>query len=79
MCGLFSFGHAGFFGGMSMFLLWAVVIGLILWGATRMGRHALHTRYTPYGGNALEIARERYAKGEISKDEFDRLKKDLSC
>jgi putative membrane protein len=78
MCGLFGFGHMGFFGGILMFVFWAFVIGLILWGATRMGRHAHYMRNAPYGGNALEIARERYAKGEISKEEFEQLKKDLS-
>lgn len=29
--------------------------------------------------NALEILKKRYAKGEISKREFDKMKKDISA
>lgn len=62
-----------FFGGW-MWLLWIVIIGLIVWGVvafTRRGEST--TKRTP-----LEIAKERYAKGEISKEEFEKLKRDLS-
>jgi hypothetical protein len=30
------------------------------------------------GDSALAIAKERYARGEISKEEFDQIKRDLS-
>ena len=81
MCGLFGFGfgHMGMFGGFFMFIFWALVIGLIIWGVTRMGRYAGRpSRYARYETGALDIARERYARGEISKEEYEQLKRDLS-
>ena len=32
----------------------------------------------PAHNNSVEIAKQRYAKGEINKDEFAQLKKDLA-
>jgi putative membrane protein len=61
------------FGGIMMVLFWGGLIALVVWGINRMTRR---------GGNLarkgpLDIARERYARGEISKDQFEQLKKDL--
>lgn len=55
----------------------AVVIGLIIWGIVALVRHS-RSGSAGRGNGALAIARERYARGEVSKEEFDRIKKDLS-
>jgi putative membrane protein len=68
----------GIFGGLFMLLFWGlIIVGLILlvrwlWDHTRTGG-------TQGGGeSALEILKRRYAKGEINKEEFDRMKRDLA-
>ena len=48
----------------------AVLLGI--WAFSRSGRH------THEENGAWAIARERYARGEVSKEEFDRIKKGLS-
>ena len=61
------------FGGIWMVVLWGGIIGVIVWGINRLVRHNNQvTRQTP-----LEIAKERYARGEITRKEFEQIKKDL--
>ena len=60
-------------GGVWMFLFLAVIIGLIVWGITRLiGQDTIKTK-----NSALDLVKERYARGEISKEEFEQIKKDL--
>lgn len=60
-------------GGILMFLFWGGLIALIVWGVTRLTRSDESiTRHTP-----LEVAKERYARGEINKEQFEQIKKDL--
>jgi putative membrane protein len=61
-----------FFGGW-MIIFWVVVIGLIVWAVVWLSRRGGSIpRRSP-----LDIAKERYASGEISKEEFEEIKKRL--
>ena len=66
--------HMSFgFGGVFMGLILLVIIGLIIYFVINGQNLVQHEgRETP-----LEILKKRYAKGEISKDEYERIKKDL--
>jgi putative membrane protein len=60
------------FGGLWMVVFWGGLIALIVWGITKLLRRDA-SKHDP-----LDVAKERYAKGEISKKDFEQLKKDLS-
>jgi putative membrane protein len=53
----------------------ALIFAIIRW-IRRGGRGAWHQRD---GHTALDILKERYAKGEINKAEFEEKKKDISA
>ncbi len=60
------------FGGVIMLVFWGAIIWLVVWGIKK-----LTERDTRGGKSALDIARERYARGEITKEQFEQLKRDL--
>jgi len=66
-----------FFGGW-MIIVWVAVIALIVWGVIALVKHNSSTTDTPQKRNPIEIAKERYAKGEISKEEYEEITKNLS-
>jgi len=62
------------FGGIFTVIFWGGLIALIVWGIAKLVRRGDSSpRHSP-----LDVAKERYAKGEISKGEFEQIKKDLS-
>jgi putative membrane protein len=63
------------FGGFFGLVILVSIILLIVWAARRSSGAGWSSQ--PGGKNALDIARERYARGEISKAEFDEIKKNL--
>ena len=69
-----GFGWWAMLGGLWMLVFWGGLIALIVWGVHRLTGH----NRAGAKGSPLDIARERYARGEISRDEFEQLRKDLS-
>ena len=65
-----------FFGGFWMIVFWGAIIALIVWVVIRLSRREDTTSSSKV--SALDTAKERYAKGEITKAEFDQIKKDIS-
>jgi putative membrane protein len=69
----------GWLGSILMIAFWILIlvglVFLIKWLIQSTGRD----KTTGSGGNrSLEILKERYARGEIDKEEFETKKKDLS-
>lgn len=67
-------GHMLGFGGGFMWIFWVLLVVLVI----------LALKTVVLGGNhwlgrssALEILEERYARGEIDRDEFEQKRKDL--
>jgi len=61
-------------GGVWMLLFWGLVIWLIVWGIRKITESGKGSS----GKSPLDIAKDRYARGEISRAEFEQIKKDLS-
>lgn len=68
-------GMMGWFGGgIMMALFWILLILAVVWIVREVsGRNSSSSD----SNRALEILKERYAKGEIDKKEFEEKKKDL--
>jgi putative membrane protein len=69
-----NFGLFGF-GWIFMILFWVLVILVIVWLVKTL---AGKTSGQAKNLTAQEILKQRYAKGEISKKEFEQMKKDIS-
>jgi putative membrane protein len=71
----YLFNGMGWWGMGIVVLFWAGIIWLIVWAVRRANdRGGSGTA----GQSALDIAKTRYARGEITRDQFEQIKKDLS-
>ena len=61
--------------GVGMVLFWGLIIALIVFVVRSLGNDAAR------GGDKtpIQMLKERYARGEIGKDEFEQKKRDLEA
>lgn len=64
-----------FAGGFMMIVFWAILIGLVVWAVREVSGKRSDTAHSD--SQALAILKERYARGEIDKEEFETKKKDI--
>lgn len=78
------YGWMGGYGWIGMIIglvFWLVVLGglawLIVWAVRRSGT-GNYASQTPAGISAKEIAQQRYARGEITREQYQQLIEDLN-
>lgn len=86
MMGSWGYGHMGgfgWFGWIGMVLVWILLALAVVWlwrtldlSRALRGWDSGQRSHRPDG--ALQILRERFARGEIAEDEFESMKRQLS-
>jgi putative membrane protein len=70
------YGGMGFWWLLNAFFIIFVIVGialLVVWIVKQWGAEG----HTARGESAMDVLKKRYARGEITKDEFDSMKKDI--
>lgn len=70
-------GMHGFSGGVVMILFCVLLIIGIVYLVRNISNTSSDSNKRQREDNAINIARERYARGEISKEEYERIIEDL--
>jgi len=71
---MMGWGGYGLFGGIFMIIFWV----LIIFAVFILLRNGIVTKNDTKEKSPMDILKERYAKGEIDKKEFEEKKKDLA-
>jgi putative membrane protein len=68
---MYYIGHMGYFGGVTMIIFLGLVIWLVIW-LINQNKNRNEFKETP-----LHIIKRRYAEGEITKKQFEDMKKEI--
>lgn len=75
-CGGFGFPFMGM--GLGMLVFWVLIIGGVVWLVQSLARGTGSSPILPQGESPLDILKKRYARGEITKEQFEGMKRDLN-
>jgi putative membrane protein len=78
MWGYDGYGFGGGAMGIGMLFFWGLIIAAIVVLARGLGAGSGRGEPKVREKTALDILRERYARGEIDKNEFEQKRRDLS-
>lgn len=68
--------HFGFgYGGIFMWIIFLIVIGLLIYFIVQTQK--TKDRTPTQNESPLDILKRRYAKGELTREEYEKMKKDL--
>lgn len=73
---MYGWGSYSIWSWLFMFLMMALIVVAIIWVIHTFGQSNHHSDSHT---EALDILKQRYAKGEIDKSEFEEKKKDLQA
>jgi len=68
---MMHYGYGGMFMGILFLIVIAVLVYFIIQALSSKGRPSMQNE------SPLDILKRRYAKGEITREEFEKMKKDL--
>ena len=63
------------YGALLMWIIFLILIGLVIYLVVQGARSK--TSESSFRETPMDILKKRYAKGEITKEEFEKMKKDL--
>lgn len=76
-----EFGLGGMvFGGLRMIAFWVLVIGGAVWLVVTLARESQGSSATPISGQTPSVVLQaRYARGEITKEQFGQMRRDIGA
>jgi len=74
-CDFGMHGYSGYGGGIVMWILTIAVLGFLVFFGIRMYKNQQGAGVA--GDDPMKVLKTRYAKGEITREEFESMKKDI--